>query len=148
MRYFLETIGFTHDMISMFQMMCVGYSAFALVNCLVLLLLYFNDRLGAAVAAGGFLCVNFAASLITVRGSPVWYDTGMVAAGVAAYLFGVVRLLTYVKEIDYHVFCSQPVFAVRRAGFLERAAEALDRGARAALEQANAPANPEGSESP
>lgn len=47
MRYFLSGIGFTSDMITMFQVMSIGYSAYALGNSLLLLLLYFNDRRGA-----------------------------------------------------------------------------------------------------
>jgi len=131
MRYALETIGFTHGMISMFQMMCVGYSAFALVNCLVLLMLYFNDRTGAMTTAGTFLLINFTASLLTTRGSTVFYDTGLVAAGVVAYIMGAFRLLGYVKEIDYHVFCGQPIFATKSKNILERLAETLDHKVRA-----------------
>lgn len=128
MRYVLKVIGFTTEMIAMFQIMSIGYSAFAIGNCTMLLQLYFNDRRGALASCAAFFLVNLAVTLLTVNGPPLYYGTGLVAAGVAMYLVSLPRLLSYVKRIDYHVFCSQPVVAEGDRGFWPRLAARLETG--------------------
>jgi uncharacterized membrane protein len=124
MRYFLETIGFTREMIGMFQIMCVGYSAYAVGNSLMLLQLYFNDRKGALMTSLVFFAVNLSVTAYTMQGSPLYYGIGLTIAGAAMYVAGLIRLMTYVKKIDYHVFCGQPVLAKQKpdrlAGLLNR----------------------------
>jgi uncharacterized membrane protein len=114
MRYFLESIGFTREMIGMFQMMCVGYSAYAVGNSLMLLQLYFNDRKGALFTSLVFFAVNLGVTVYTMHGSPLYYGIGLTIAGGAMYVAGLLRLMTYVKKIDYHVFCGQPVLAKQK----------------------------------
>lgn len=129
MRYFLETIGFTRDMISMYQMMCVGYGAYAIGNSLVLLHLYFNDRKSALLTSGVFFATNLVISLLTRNGPSLYYDMGLLIGGIAMYVIGMICLLRYVKEIDYHVFCGQPVLAVQKKTRWEAWADKLDNAA-------------------
>lgn len=126
MRYFLGTIGFTTDMIAMFQVMCVGYSAYAIGNSLMLLQLYFNDRAGALATTAVFFTVNLIATAWTLGADPLFYGMGLAVAGMAMYLAALPRLYSYVKRIDYHVFCGQPVLADPKVGFWTRAAARLD----------------------
>lgn len=111
MRYFLETIGFTRDMISMFQMMSVGYSAYAVGNSVVLLQLYFNDRRSALITTGTFFLLNLTISLLVRNGPSAYSDLGLVVGGFAMYIVGLCCLLHHMKDVDYHVFCGQPVLA-------------------------------------
>lgn len=126
MRYFLSGIGFTSDMITMFQVMSIGYSAYALGNSLMLLLLYFNDRRGAFASAATMFVVNLGVSLLTMNGPVLFYGLGVPAGGMAMFLVAMSRLIAYVNRIDFHVFCSQPVFNAYRAGLWVRLADALD----------------------
>ena len=126
MRYFLETIGFTREMVGMFQMMCVGYSAYAVGNSLMLLQLYFNDRKGALMTSLVFFAVNLAITVYTMHGSPLYYGIGLTIAGVAMYVVGLLRLMTYVRKIDYHVFCGQPVLRQQKLDGWTRLANRLD----------------------
>jgi len=116
MPYFLSTIGFTADMILLFQIMCVGYSAYAIGNSAMLLQLYFNDLNGALMTSAAFFAVNWAVSAWTLHGPPLYYGIGLVAGGVAMYLTSLPRLFGYVRNIDFHVFCEQPVLATEKAG--------------------------------
>lgn len=120
MRYFLEQIGFTTEMIAMFQVMSIGYSAYAIGNCLMLLLLYFNDRRGALFTAFTFCAVDTVVTVLSLNGSQLFYGVGLVAAGIAMYLVALPRLLYYVNDIDYHVFCGQPVLASTKVKFWTR----------------------------
>lgn len=126
MRYLLVLIGFTTDMIVMFQVMSIGYSAYCIGNCLMLLQLYFNDRKGAMFTTFVFFSVNLVVSLMTRNGPSLLYGIGVPAGGFAMYLVAIPRLLVYVNDIDYHVFCAQPVFNTYETGFFMRLAQRLD----------------------
>lgn len=126
MRYFLETIGFTNQMIGMFQMMCIGYSAYAVGNSLMLLQLYFNDRRGALMTSFVFFSTNFVITLFTMQGSPSYYGIGLAIAGAAMYVAGLLRLMTYVRKIDYHVFCGQPMLAHQKTGRFTMLADRME----------------------
>lgn len=141
MRYYLITIGFTHDMVSMFQVMVVGYSAYAVGNCLVQLLLYFNDRKGALALATGFFCTNLVISLLTIHGPSLFYDLGLFAGGGVLYIGGVLRLFSYVDKIDYHVFCEEPLLQKDKLGMWHRFSEKFDHHAMERVEP-----KPEGEE--
>lgn len=130
-RYLLEALGFTTDMIEMFQVMSIGYSAYAIANSVMLLQLYFDDRKGALASCLALFIVNLGVSLWTRTGPPLYYGLGIVAGGVAMYLTAMPRLYRYVKQIDYYVFCGQPVLASIRSGLWTRLAAKLD--ARAAV---------------
>ncbi len=121
MRYVLESLSFTRDMIGMFQIMSIGYSAYAIGNCMLLLQLYFNDRAGALMTCLLYFTLNLAGTLFIRNLDSLYYGLGMTAAGFAMYAFGLFRLLHYVRSIDYHVYCGQPVLAVQKAGPLGQA---------------------------
>ncbi len=110
MRYFLPNVGFTSDMLHMFEILCVGYSLYAIGNCLLMLQLYFNDRKGAMCTAAAFFLGNCAGTLVSMRFGVGFYGIGVVVGGVVMYLAAFPRLRRYVREIDYNVYCSLPVF--------------------------------------
>lgn len=110
MRYWLVTIGFTSDMLHMFQLMCIGYTLYCLGTSLMLLQLYFNDRRGAMATAGAFFLANVAGTLWSLRLGSLYYGIGVVVGGAAMYAIALPRLMRYVRRIDYNVYCSQPVF--------------------------------------
>lgn len=126
MRYFLESIGFTRDMITMFQIMCIGYSAYAIGNSIMQLQLYFNDRKGALFTCLTYFIMNLLCTRFFLFRSPIYYGLGMVIAGVAMYLAGIPRLFAFVKNIDYHIYCSQPILAVQQSNFWTKLASVLD----------------------
>lgn len=126
MRYLLPIIGFTASMTGMFQLMCIGYSAFSIGNSLMFLQLYFNDRKGALLTTAVLFVVNLAVSLITRNGPPYVYGLGIAVGGIAMYLFALPRLLWYIQRINYRVYCSQPVFNADEQSFWMRLAVKLD----------------------
>lgn len=60
--------------------------------------------------------VNLGVSLLTMNGPVLFYGLGVPAGGMAMFLVAMSRLIAYVNRIDFHVFCSQPVFNAYRAG--------------------------------
>lgn len=126
MRYLLPYTGFTTDMIRMFQVMCVGYSAYCIGNSTMLLQLYFNDRKGALFTSAVLFFVNTGVSLWTRTGPMLYYGLGVAAGGLAMFAVALPRLLMYVRNIDYHIFCSQPVINVEETGRFLKLADWLD----------------------
>ncbi|MEG0766675.1 MAG: exopolysaccharide Pel transporter PelG, partial [Clostridia bacterium] len=126
MKYYLVTIGFTHDMLSMFRILCVGYSAYAVGNSLMLLQLYFDDRKGAMVTVWTFFIANLLLTAYVRNQASLLYGSGMLIAGCLMYAVGLIRLMHYVREIDYHVYCGQPVLAVVRISHWETLSQWLD----------------------
>ncbi len=111
MRYVLEATGFTRPMIGTFQVMCVGYSAYAVGNSLMLTQLYFDDRKGALATCLVFFGLNLGITLYTMNSSGAYDGMGLAVAGVAMHLTGLFRLMRYVRNIDFHVYCGQPVLS-------------------------------------
>jgi len=116
MPYFLKKIGFTADMIAMFQVMSIGYSAYAVGNAMMLLQLYFDDRGGALLSAAAFFLANALVTGWTIHGPPLYCGVGLVAGGALLYAVSLTKLFTYAARIDRHVFCGQPVLPDERAG--------------------------------
>jgi len=129
MRYVLESLSFTRDMIGMFQVMSVGYSAYAIGNSIMLLMLYFNDRKGALTTCMLYFFINLLGTIWTMNRDSLYYGLGMTAAGIVMYVFGLLRLFAYLRNIDYHIFCGQPVLAVSKPNLMKTLAARLNRRA-------------------
>ncbi len=126
MRYALSYLGFTTEMITMFQLMCVGYSAYAIGSSIGLVQLYFNDRLGALLISAVFFVLNVVCTLLFMWGPPLYYGLGLVIAGIAMSLAGLWRMLTYAKKVNYHVFCGQPILREQKVSLWEKLAQRMD----------------------
>ena len=73
-----------------------------------------------------YFVVNLSGTLLTMNRSPLYYGLGMTLAGILMYLVGLTRLLAYVSNIDYHIFCGQPVLMVHKEHWLGKIAARLD----------------------
>lgn len=128
MRYILMSLGFAEDMVTMFQVISIGYSAYAIGNSLMLLQLYFNDRRGALFTTGTFFTVTTLGTILTCFGAPLYYGLGLAMGGLAMYLVSFPRLYRYTRDINYHVFCEQPVLASDQPGFWTVLAADIENG--------------------
>lgn len=122
---FLQTVGLDETMAGTFRVLCFGYCLYGLVKCLIVLLLYFDDRTGACRAAGLFAALSLAGSLVTLALGPDTWGAGFLAAGAVTGYWALQRLHRYLAELEYHVFCEQPLFAEPQDGMLCRAEEHL-----------------------
>ena len=128
---FLQTAGLDGPMVSTFRLLCFGYCLYGLVKCSIVLLLYFDDRTDACRAAGLFAALSLVGSLATLAlGTNTW-GAGFLAAGAITGFWVLQRLRRYLSELEYHVFCQQPLFEEPQYGVLCRAEECLTRADRA-----------------
>ncbi|MEG0270705.1 MAG: exopolysaccharide Pel transporter PelG, partial [Clostridia bacterium] len=128
-KYFLEPIGFSREMLDMFRLMCVGYSAYGVGNSVMQLQLYFDDRMGALMTTFVFFTVNGVVTLLLINGPLLLYGVGLLVGSVLMYIVAIARLLYYVKDVDYYVYCGQPVLAIVRDTVWDRLVRKLDERA-------------------
>lgn len=124
----LKTIGlgFTLNMIGVFRVLAIGYGLYAIGNAFMLFQLYVVDYRGALRTAFVLAFVNITGTFITIQLPQTYYGFGFLAAGAAMYIAGWVQLAGFMKKLDYHVFCKQPVFANTEPSRLTRFIERLD----------------------
>jgi uncharacterized membrane protein len=103
-------LGFTHEMIGLYRVMCVGYAFYAIGNSMMLILLYFVDFIGAVFSGFTLLLVNTIGTLYTISLSSNFYGFGFLVAGLTMCLVTLSRLSFYTRRLDYFIFCKQPIF--------------------------------------
>ncbi|MBM6899164.1 exopolysaccharide Pel transporter PelG [Gemmiger formicilis] len=124
---FLQTVGLDETMAGTFRVLCFGYCLYGLVKCGTVLLLYFDDRAGACRAAALFAVLSVGGSLVTLALGPDTWGAGFLLAGAVTGFWVLRRLRRYLEQLEYHVFCEQPLFAAPQGGVLCRAEEELAR---------------------
>ena len=134
---FLQTVGLDETMAGTFRVLCFGYCLYGVVKCGIVVLLYFDDRTGACRAAGLFAVLSLAGSLVTLALGPDTWGAGFLAAGAVTGFWVLRRLRQYLEDLEYHVFCEQPLFARAQGGVRSRAAEELARMDRAFAQRRN-----------
>lgn len=106
----LKRSGFDQEMLVIYRYLCMGYCFYVLFKSLVIILLYFDDRKGACVLSGLFAFLSTAGSLIGLKIGIQAYGLGFLAAAAVTSVIGLKYLYGYLNRLEYHVFCSQPLF--------------------------------------
>lgn len=117
---FLSTIGFDREMLMMFRYLCFGYMFYVMVKSVMILLLYFDDRLDALKISALFFVSSVGFSILTLYTGIDTFGLGFVAASVLSCIYGLYLLNKYLASLEYHVFCSQPLFADVENGFFTK----------------------------
>lgn len=75
----------------------------------ILLLLYFEDRKGALYTAIIFFLSTSSLTYVTLFLGENTYGFGFFIGAFISLIFGIIRLVIFIRDIDYHTFCSQPI---------------------------------------
>ena len=99
---------------------CVG-----ILQSVLCMLIYLDDQDGALATA--FLLFSFGIifNVICVYLGEKTYGLGAFAANFCTLVYAVYRLNVYSKQIDYHIFCSQPVLEMKTEGFFSKLHEKI-----------------------
>lgn len=120
--YFLPMFGGSYRIIEMYTILVLAAYCVAVMQSILILLLYFEDRKGALGVSGVFCGIGFllnGCSLLDGNGNT--YGFGLFIAAFTALCMSLKRLDFFTQRIDYYVFCTQPVFRqVSQGGFLWR----------------------------
>lgn len=103
----LPLIGFTTGMLNLFNLMVLGYYCAIMVFVTMTILLYYDDKFGAAMTTFIFFAGNFILTLITLWLGEEYYGLGLFISALIALIYGMIRLRHFVRNIDYYVFCNQ-----------------------------------------
>lgn len=120
---FLARIGLIKLSMDIFNIITLGAYANIIMLVIILIELYFEDRKGALIISSTFLISNFSFSLFSVYMGENFYGLGFFLATFISLIIGVNRLANFLKYINYHTFCSQPVVYRERRGAFSKIVE-------------------------
>ncbi len=124
--YIFPRIGLSQFSIDIFNILALGAYMNIIMMIIMLVLLYFEDRAGALFVAVSFLLSNAVFTYFTLRVSENIYGMGFFAATFFSLIIAFSELMVYLKNINYHTFCGQPIIYIQRKGFFGRLIDFFD----------------------
>lgn len=122
----MPMVGLGFYGIDIYNMLVLSAFSIGIMQAVMIMLLYLEDKDGALMTTALMLVLSIIFNLVSVfyLGEKT-YGLGAVAANFCALIFSVYRLNEYAAKIDYHIFCSQPVLAVKADGFFSKLHEKI-----------------------
>ncbi len=114
--YFLPAIGISALSLDIFMLLVMGAYCNIILLVIILVLLYFEDRRGALFISAAFLISNTAFTSGTIFMGERGYGLGFFLAAFLSLLTALVELRVYLRNINYHTFCGQPVIQKKQKG--------------------------------
>jgi polysaccharide biosynthesis protein PelG len=114
--YILPRLGLTQLSVDIFNLLALGGFMAIVMMIIMLLLLYFEDRKGAVFVATTFLASNIVFTWFTMSYSESVYGLGFFAASLLSLAVALIEMLVFLKNINYHTFCGQPVIFRQKTG--------------------------------
>lgn len=109
----------------MYNLIVLGAYCIGILQVIVTVLLYVEDRRGAVSLTFFFLVTNVAFNYVSLQLGENTYGFGFFLASFLSLALSLWRLRYFTKRIDYFVFCSQPVFRNMKPGLLSRLASKM-----------------------
>ncbi|WP_421381619.1 exopolysaccharide Pel transporter PelG [Bacillus salacetis] len=125
--YIFGQLGLDDQFVNMFRMTAVGAFANGMLLIMFLLLLYFDDQKGALYSTILFFLTNLTLTLAFLPGGIEWFGLSFCIGAFASFIFAALRLMFYLKSLEYHVFC-KPAPA-QRGNWLTKFGQWLDKKA-------------------
>lgn len=102
-------MGMNEDMLGIYRVLCIGYAFYAAGNCSMMIQLYFSDIKGATISGVAFMLTSCIATAL-IKYLPIkYYGIGFLIGGLVYLAVSLFLLWRYLKNIMYHVLCSQPI---------------------------------------
>lgn len=105
----LPVMGISGLGLEIFNFLTLGYYTTAMMFMIMTVLLYYDDQKGALWISFVFLVLNTVLTYVSILLGENYYGVGTIAAGAVSLLISILRLKYLLKNIDYRVFCSQPI---------------------------------------
>lgn len=123
---YLQMVGMDSNMAEIFRILVFGYYFYGIERSIVIILLYFDDREGALLVNVVFLVTSIVFSMFFNSLGLDYYGVGFLVSTFATAVIAMLRLKVYLNDIDYNIFCKQPIFAQSNRGAFTRLAEKLN----------------------
>lgn len=119
--------GITELSCDIFMTLCVGYGLYAMGNCMLLLLLYFEDYDGALLATIPFAALSGVLTLAeNLLGLSTFSGFSFVLAAIALFVLAWLRLDWCLDHLDYLLLGRQPLVDAPGVGPLARHARRIE----------------------
>ncbi|TFE01719.1 exopolysaccharide Pel transporter PelG [Jeotgalibacillus salarius] len=119
-----KILPITRSQVDIFNIVTVGGYFFITMFVLMLVLLYFDDRKGAAAAMG-----SYTVGLLVITPLTVSYDNfglSCFIAGIIGLVVALLRLQHISKSFGYYTFCSQPLMMKKQKEKVESTVRRLN----------------------
>jgi uncharacterized membrane protein len=110
-----------------FLLLVIGAYCNIILLVIILVLLYFEDRRGAFFISATFLISNGVFTYGTLLIGERAYGFGFFMAAFFSLIAALIELRAYLKNINYHTFCGQPVVQKKQIGLFGKLTGALYR---------------------
>lgn len=121
---FLPEIGFTSAQVETYNILVIADFLYVAMFVITLLLLYFDDRVGAFIITCLFVGST---TLLTLAMLPFnSYGFSFFIAAFLSVVAALVRLVYFLRNIDYYTFCSQPLVIKEKKSIVSRLVDRLD----------------------
>ncbi|MHB9940097.1 hypothetical protein CF065_00275 [Clostridium sporogenes] len=117
---FLPQIGLAGLPTDIFSILVLGSMSFSIMYIIVVILLYFDSMVNAMKISIVFCVLNFLLTLLTLFLGEYFYGFGFFVAALSSFIYSYRKLDSFLKEIDYYTFASQPMFIKKVDGFFVR----------------------------
>lgn len=114
--YVLPAIGLSQFSVDIFNLLSLGAYFNIIMLIILLILLYFEDRKGALAVSFTFLIENIIFTYFTINYYENTYGLGFFFAALLSMIFAIIELLVYLRNINYHTFCGQPIIYKEKNG--------------------------------
>lgn len=118
--YFLPRAGLAYNSVDMYNLIVLGAFSIGVMQVINTLLLYFEDQRGVLGICAAFLAINTLLQWIGLRLGEVTYGFTFFIASFIGLCCSLRRLHAFTQRLDYHVFCSRPVFYEQKQWWISR----------------------------
>lgn len=125
--YVLPRLGLGQLSVDIFNLLTLGAYMIVLIFIIMTVLLYFEDRSGALFISATFLISNSVFTYLTLNYSESAYGLGLFTSAFFTLIIAVAELLIYLKNINYHIFCSQPIIYKEKKGVFGKILEYFNK---------------------
>lgn len=116
----LPKLGLSMVSVDIFVILVFGCYCFAIMYLIVLILLYFEDRAGVMSICFIFSSTSIVFSIIAkVNGERSW-GYGFFYASFLTLAIALIRLNSFLKDLEYRTFAAQPVYASEKTGIFNK----------------------------
>ncbi|WP_042461042.1 exopolysaccharide Pel transporter PelG [Neobacillus dielmonensis] len=112
------------DQVDIFNIITVGNYFFIMMFIIIQILLYFDDRKGAAFVITSYCLANILLTIITSKIET--YGLSCFLAGFIGLVLALKRISYYSKNFNYYTFCSLPIMVKQEKLFITKVVQKLN----------------------
>lgn len=116
----LPLIGFTSRMLNMYNILVLGFYCMIMMFVIMTILLYYDNKRDPFLITLNFMMTSLLFTVITTYMGESYYGLGFFVSGLLSLILSIIRLMDYVNNIEYYVFCIQVSWKKRTGGLFSR----------------------------